>query len=83
MESKIQKSLIRTNIKNILPTVMVINQNVLMRSSVGLSRHTYAKTQYTILLFFLTAQNLRLFGQKLQHFSNDVFQSYNDLFQVN
>ena len=24
--------------------------------------------------FFLTAQNLKLFGQKLQHFSNDAFQ---------
>ena len=25
----------------------------------------------------------KLFGQKLQHISNDAFQSYNDLFQVN
>ena len=35
------------------------------------------------LQFFLTAQNLKLFGQKLLHFSNDAFQSYYDLFQVN
>ena len=34
-------------------------------------------------LFSLTAQNLKLFGSKLQHFLNDAFQSYNDLFQVN
>ena len=33
------------------------------------------------LQFFLTAQNLKLFGQKL-HFSNDAFQSYYDLFQT-
>ena len=32
--------------------------------------------------FFLTAQNLKLFGWKL-NFSNDAFQSYYDLFQVN
>ena len=25
----------------------------------------------------------KLFGQKQQHFSNDAFQSYYDLFQVN
>ena len=32
---------------------------------------------------FLTAQNVKLRGQKLQHFLNDAFQSYYDLFQVN
>ena len=31
----------------------------------------------------LTAQNLKLFGKKLKHFLNDVFQSCHDLFQVN
>ena len=36
-----------------------------------------------VLKFFLTAQNLKLFGQKLQHFPNNEFQSYYDLFQVN
>ena len=34
-------------------------------------------------IFSLTAQNLKLFGWKLQHFSNDAFQSYYDPFQVN
>ena len=29
------------------------------------------------------APGIKLFGQKLQHFSNDEFQSYYDLFQVN
>ena len=27
--------------------------------------------------------NLKVFGQKKQHFSNDAFQSYYDLFKVN
>ena len=33
--------------------------------------------------FSLAAQNLKLFGWKLKHFSNDAFQSYYDFFQVN
>ena len=41
------------------------------------------KNAMDLLMFFLTAKNLKLFGQKLQHFSNDAFQSYHDLFQVN
>ena len=30
--------------------------------------------------FFLIAQNLNLFGKKLQHFLKDAFKSYYDLF---
>ena len=40
MESKIQKSIIQTNIKKILLAVIAINQYVLMISLVSLSRHT-------------------------------------------
>ena len=40
MESKIQKSLIQTNIKNILLVVMDTNQYVLMVSLVSLLKHT-------------------------------------------
>ena len=36
-----------------------------------------------IFITFLDSTNLKLFGQKIQHFSNDAFQSYCDLFQVN
>ena len=35
-----------------------------------------------IYCFSLTAQNLKLFGQKLQHFLNNAFQSCYDLIQV-
>ena len=41
------------------------------------------KFSSSITEFFLTAQNLKLFGQKLEHFSNNAFQSCYDPFQVN
>ena len=33
--------------------------------------------------FFWAVQNLQFFGKKYQQFSNNMFQSYYDLFQVN
>ena len=41
------------------------------------------KNAIRIANFFLAKQNLKLLGQKSQHFSNDPFQSYYYLFQVN
>ena len=46
--SKIQKSLIRTNIKNLLLPVMAVNYYVLMISLVSLLRNTSAKMKFTI-----------------------------------
>ena len=48
MESKIQKSLIQTNIKNILLVIMAVNQYMLMISLVSLLKHTYEKIKFTI-----------------------------------
>ena len=49
-EKQNQKSLIQTNIKNILLAVMAINQYVLMISLVNLLKHTQVKIEFTILL---------------------------------
>ena len=50
MESKIQKSLIQTNIKNILLANMAINKYVFLISLESFLRHTYVKIKFTILL---------------------------------
>ena len=50
IESKIQMSLILTNIKNMLLVVMVMNYYVLMINLVSLLNHTSVKTLFTILL---------------------------------
>ena len=46
--SQIRKSLIRTNIKNLLLPVMAVNYYVLMISLVSLLRNTSAKMKFTI-----------------------------------
>ena len=46
--SQIQKSLIRTNIKNLLLPVMAVNYYVLIISLVSLLRNTSAKMKFTI-----------------------------------
>ena len=50
MENKIHKSLIQTNVKNILLAVTAINYYVLMISLVSLLKHAKVNMQFTILL---------------------------------
>ena len=41
------------------------------------------KLQKTFFVIFIDSIKLKILGKKSQHFLNDAFQSYYDLFQVN
>ena len=50
MENKIQMSLIQTNIKNTMLTIIAINKYVLIISLVSFVSHIWMKMLFTILL---------------------------------
>ena len=50
MENKIQMSLIQTNIKNMMLTIIAINKYVLIISLVSFVSHIWMKMLFTILL---------------------------------